>query len=75
MQASELRRIHRLVQLARLRSASLSQEQCFVLGLIAARIRKLGLASTVSDYERHLLNEIESKVFDLEDGDLSELNL
>ena len=75
LQPSELTRIQRLISLAGNRYCALSDKQRFTLGLIAARLRKSGLSARISDDDRHLLNEIEARLFDLDDGDPPELSL
>ena len=75
LQPSELTRIQRLIRLARSRCCALSDRQRFTLGLIGARVRKSGLTARISDDDRHLLNEIEARLFDLDDSDPPELSL
>ena len=75
LRPSELSRIQRLISLASTRCDVISDKQRFTLGLIGARVRKSGSTTCVSDDERHLLNEIEARLFDLDDGDLPELDL
>ena len=75
LQPADLTRIQRLRCLAHNRCCALSDKQRFTLGLIGARLKKSGLTARISDDEWHLLNEIEARLFDLDDSDPPELSL